>query len=476
MLRVAALACLGACWVWAQDAQAILSALRANHPAEALQLAQQALQKTPRNAQLITLEGLAFKGLGQPEKALSAFRQALRIDPNYLAALEGAAQIEYAAAAKEAIPDLDHLLELRPGEPTANAMRAVMAWRAGDCSTAVKHFEQSGSAIESQPDALRGYAVCLVRLRRFDDAGPIANRLGDPRFVAAVELSAERSKPALEALRPLIDGANPDAEALAMASVAYEAMGDTPNAVAALRRAIVLSPRTIRYYIDFANLSFAHKSYEAGIQVLNAGIALTPGASQLRLARGILYVQTGQDEQAEADFAAAERLDPKQPGTVDAEVLARLQKNDLDGAARLVREKIRARPKNAFLHYLLAEVLDWQGPPAGSPLFNQALTAAKEAVRFEPGLLLARNLLSRLYLDAGQVKPAIEQCRLVLKDDPHDPIALYRLMRALRMSDDPADAREIPEVVRRFNEARELANQKEAQENRYRLVDVTPRQ
>jgi len=49
-------------------------------------------------------------------------------------------------------------------------------------------------------------------------------------------------------------------------------------------------------------------------------------------------------------------------------------------------------------------------------------------------------------------------------------------MRALRMSDDPADAREIPEVVRRFNEARELANQKEAQENRYRLVDVTPRQ
>ena len=46
-------------------------------------------------------------------------------------------------------------------------------------------------------------------------------------------------------------------------------------------------------------------------------------------------------------------------------------------------------------------------------------------------------------------------------------------MRALRMSDDPADASEIPDVVRRFTEARELANQKEAQENRYRLLGVT---
>jgi tetratricopeptide (TPR) repeat protein len=456
-----------------QDAQAIVSELRANHPAEALRLARQALQKTPRDAQLITLEALAYKGIGQTENALSAFQQALRIDPNYLAALEGEAQIEYAAADRKVVPVLDHLLELRPDEPTAHAMRAVMAWRAGDCSTAVKHFEQSGRAVESQPDALRGYAVCLVRLKRFDEAEKIAKSVGDPRFTAGVELSAERSKPALEALQPLIGGVNPEPEALALASVAYEDLGDTPNAVATLRRAIVLSPRTIRYYIDFANLSFAHKSYEAGIQVLNAGLALAPDASELHLARGILYVQTGQMQQAEADFAAAERIDPNQPGTVDAEVLARLQKNDLDGAARLVREQIKARPKDAFLHYLLAEVLDWQGPPADSPLFGQALNAAKQAVQLQPGLLLARNLLSRLYLDAGQIKPAIEQCRLVLHNDPHDPIALYRLMRALRMSGDAADAREIPDVVRRFNEARELANQKEARENRYRLVDAS---
>ena len=75
-------------------------------------------------------------------------------------------------------------------------------------------------------------------------------------------------------------------------------------------------------------------------------------------------------------------------------------------------------------------------------------------------------------MDAGQLKPAIEQCHEVLRITPHDPIALYRLMRALKMSDDPDAAKEIPEVLRRFNEARDLARQKEAQESRYRLLEV----
>jgi tetratricopeptide (TPR) repeat protein len=196
----------------------------------------------------------------------------------------------------------------------------------------------------------------------------------------------------------------------------------------------------------------------------------------LHLARGILYVQTGRTDEADRDFAVAERRDPLQPGTVDARVLERLQLNDLDGAARLVREQIKSRPRDAFLHYLLAEVLNWQGPPAGSPEFRQAVSAAAEAVKLRPDLILARNLLSRLYLDDGQVKPAIEQCREVLRTDPHDPIALYRLMRALKMSDDPEAAKELPGVLRRFNEARELASRKEAQEGRYRLLeDSAPR-
>ena len=479
-MTLAVLLCSTAASVWAQNAQPIVTALRNKQYAQALDLAQQALKTTPRNAQILTLEGLAFRGLRRDEDALAAFQQALRADPDYVAALEGAAQIEYAAARPEAVLLLDRLLKLRPADPTAHAMRGVMAWKQRDCTTAVAHFGRSEAALAAQPEALREYGVCLVKLQRLEPAEKVFQQLvaGNPaaasarRSLSAVQLLAEHPQAALDSLQPLLKGESADPETLALASAAYEALGETPYAVATLRQAIVLSPRTVKYYLDFAGLSFAHKSYEAGIQIVSAGLKLSPEASQLHLARGILYVQTGQIDKADADFLVAERLDPRQPGTVDARVLEHLQDNDLNGAAQLVREQIKAQPKNAFLYYLLAEVINRQGPQVASLDFQQALDSAAEAVKLQPDLILARNLLSRLYMDAGQLKPAIEQCHEVLRITPHDPIALYRLMRALKMSDDSDAAKEIPEVLRRFNEARDLARQKEAQESRYRLLEV----
>jgi tetratricopeptide (TPR) repeat protein len=475
----AALVCATVSGARAQDANAIITALRADQFARALQLAEQRLKATPRDAQTLTLEGLALRGLGRSQEALAAFRRALKIDPDYLAALEGAAQIEYASGGAGATPLLDHLLQLRPDEPTAHAMRAVMAWKQKDCATAVAHFERAAPVIASQPDAHREYGVCLVRLGRPSAAVQIFQQLlaadvasHPARYaLASAECSAGQFQPALDSLKPLLEGAAPDAEALSIASAAYEGLGDTPHAVAALRQAIILSPRTVRYYLDFANLSFSHKSFDAGIQMATAGLTLIPDSPQLHLARGILYVQTGLTDRADADFLAAERLDPKQPGAVDVRVLEFLQQNNMNGAVRLVREQIKSSPTNAFLYYLLAEVLNWQGPPVDSPEFKQALEAAKKSVELDPALTLGRNLLSRLYLDSGQVKSAIAECRQVLRSDPSDPVALYRLMRALKASGDPEDAKQIPGVIEKFNEARRLATEKEEQESRYRLVE-----
>ena len=468
---------------WAQtpppNAQSIAAAIRAKNYDQALELAQQALKTAPNDVRILTLQALAFKELGQEGKALAGFHRVLELSPDYLAALEGAAQLEYAASSERAVPLLDRLLKLRPDEPTAHAMRAVMAWKQRDCETAVLHFERSRSVIASQPDALEEFGVCLVRLKRADAAAEVFRQLvaKDPanrraRYsLASVEMMAQRYQAAINAVEPLIAGADPDPKALALASSAYEALGDTPNAVGTLRQAIVADPRNESYYLDFAALSFAHKSYEAGIQMVKAGLMLSPDSPGLHLARGILYVQVGQIEQADADFAASERLDPQQPSTAVARVLSHLQQNNMDEALKAVQQEMSGRPNDGYLYYLLAEVLNWQGPPAGSPEFQKALDAALTAVRLQPGLTLARNLLSRLYLDNGQVKLAIEQCRAVLRDNPQDPVALYRLMRALKNTGDPEDAKQIPELLRKFNEARQNASKQEAQESRYKLVE-----
>ena len=87
---------------------------------------------------------------------------------------------------------------------------------------------------------------------------------------------------------------------------------DTPQAVATLRQAILLDPQNVNLYVDFANLSSAHDSFQVGIDVVSDGISQLPKAVPLYLARGVLYVQLAQYDKAEADFETAHELDPRQ--------------------------------------------------------------------------------------------------------------------------------------------------------------------
>src|SRR5580700_12044227 len=215
----------------------ITSALRAGQYDEALKLLQRELAHSPQSSQLWTLRGMANSGKGDKKEALVAFRHALSISPDYLPALEGAAQIEYESGGKDAATLLEHVLRVRPQDPTSHAMLAVLAYRKGDCATAVKHFEQSGPLIDSQPGALRGYGDCLVRLKENEKAIAVYTRAlpqsdADPaiRFhLASVQMMLERPKDAIATLQPALQQEKPDSDLLDLAASAYEADGNTPE-------------------------------------------------------------------------------------------------------------------------------------------------------------------------------------------------------------------------------------------------------
>ncbi len=462
----------------ADPASGIEQAIRTHQYEEAVKLARTALARSPNDVRVLTMEAIALSSQGHDADALAAYNQALRLAPDYLAALEGAAQIEYKTGSKAAVPLLDHILKLRPNDTTAHAMRAVMAWNQRDCETAARQFGLAGDAISAQPAALREYAACLSRLQRTVEAIPILRQLataepGDRQVryrLAAAQVTAGAYADAIDSIGPLVDGKDADPDSLDLASAAWEAMGDTPRAVAALRQAIVLAPTNTRLYVDFASLCLTHKSYDAGIAMIDAGLNRLPKAADLYLARGVLNVQLAQYDQADADFATAERLDPRQAYGSLARSLSQVQQNDFDKALATVRNQLRTRQKDEFLYYLLAEILTSQGAQVGSPEFQEAMHAALRAVELKPDFVLARDVLSRLYLESGQTERAIEQSRLALRNNPSDATALYRLIRALQRSDKPGDAAEIPALLKRFNEVRQELRKQEGEEARYKLL------
>jgi cytochrome c-type biogenesis protein CcmH/NrfG len=147
----------------------ISAALRARDFDRAAELSRSALQKFPGDSRLWTLQGIALANLHRDKDALVSFQKALKLSPNAVAALAGAAQIQYEANHPEAVALLKRLLKLRPEDPTAHAMLAVLEFRQHNCTEAVSHFEAAGPVLETQLDAQNAYGTCLVRLRRFDE-------------------------------------------------------------------------------------------------------------------------------------------------------------------------------------------------------------------------------------------------------------------------------------------------------------------
>lgn len=459
-----------------QDPAQIISALRTENYTEAKRLSDIQLQRFPQDARLWTLNGLALVRLGNSVHALASFKRALQISPNYLAALEGAAEIEYKNGDQSAVPLLQQIVSLHPGDKTSHAMLAGLAFKRGNCATAVEEFGRSEPLIHSQVSALSEYGSCLAKLSKPGQAIPIFKRIAELRNdderalynLAVVQSLARRYTEVIQTLSPLEKARTTDPDALDLLAEAYEANADTPRSVEVLRRAISANPDNPRYYVHFADLCMAHASYKVGIDMLNVGLKRLPDSAALYTARGVLYIQLGQYDKSESDFASAEQLDSNASMGMAALGMAALQQNNLQKAEATIRDRLGKQPDDAFLQYLLAETLARRGAAAGTPEFTQALKAARKAIQLQPNLSLARDVLSRLYLQEGNVSGAIEQSRLAVRADPDDQTALYHLILALRKA---GKKEEVTELTKQFAELRERVRRKEANERRYALVE-----
>jgi tetratricopeptide (TPR) repeat protein len=459
-----------------QEIGTITAALQAGQFDQALAYLQPELARSPKDIQLRTLQGIAFSGKGDKQDALAAFRRALDTSPDYLPALEGAAQIQYESDGKDAAALLERILRLRPDDPTSHAMLAEIAYRRSDCTKAVLHFEQSGSVLDSQPGALQQYGACLVTLKENEQAVAVfqralAHSTTDIRArcrLASVQIIAQHPKDAIVTLEPLLQAGTAGADVLELAAEAFEAAENTPEAVRILRQAIVSDPHNVDLYVDFATLCLDHQSFQVGVDMIDTGLEVEPKAAPLYVARGILYVQLAQYDKAEADFERADTLDPRQSFGSAAEGLAALQENDPNSALISVRKKLAQKPNDPFLLDSEAELLAQSGPEPGTANFRFAVNAAERAVALRPSLGTARDLLAKLYLQSGENQAAIEQSRRALEIDSEDQTALYHLIQALRKNGQDA---EVPDLLKRLAALRMEGTKEENERNRYKLVE-----
>ncbi|MGO8772832.1 MAG: tetratricopeptide repeat protein [Terracidiphilus sp.] len=466
--------------VHAQDAKVSISTIesqiRSEQYGQALKTLKVALQENPGDYRLWTLEGICFGLQHNDAEALAAFDKAVRISPNYTPALKGEVQVLYKTGDRRAIPLLERMLKSDPTDVTGHEMLGMLEKRAGDCHAAVSQFLLSKDAIDSHPDSLEGYGYCLVKLDRNADAIPVFRQLipllpgqSYPSYDLAILLvQMHNNDEAVKVLEPLLTPDQNDPDVLSLASQAYEADGNTPKAVALQRQAIVLNPTDPSNYVYFAVLCLNHDSYQVGVDMLDAGLKHIPNSSSLYLSRGVLYVQMGDFDKAEADINIAEHLDSKLIVGAYAADLAILEKNDPDKALLQVRAQLKAHPESPLLRLLLAQLLMNTAPESHSPAFREAMQNASSAAQSKPDLVDAHNLLASMYMSLNQYDKAIKESRISLQYDPSNETALYRLILALRHSGRGDD---LQPLVKRLSELHQESMRHETDRKKYRLVE-----
>jgi tetratricopeptide (TPR) repeat protein len=454
----------------------IISALKQNDYSEALRLTQAELSRYPTSPQLWTLRAMAFSGKGKTEDALQAYENALKLSPDYLAALEGVSQMLYKDQSQRAVPFLKHIVQLNPEDQVAHAMLGSLAFARGDCAIAVEYFEKSRDQIGTQQSAMLEYGICLAEINQTEKSISIlqsllasdSNNIAARRSLAAIQLKIEKPKDAIETLSPLLETGNIDSLTSQLAAAVYEANQDTPRAVQILHDAIERDPRNVDLYTDFANMAFAHQSFQAGVEMVSVGLKAQPRSATLYLARGVLYAQLALYDKAEADFEKAEELDPHQAFSAAASGLMAEKGTAYtnQGLADL-RHKLAKDPNDVFLWSLEASLLSESAPAPGTPEFSEAMHAAKQAIKLDPASSSAYDVLGKLYEQTGSTDEAIRQCRNALRYNPRDQTALYHLIMMLRKRDRD---NEIPGLLKRLAELRQDATRQEAERNRYKLI------
>ena len=455
----------------------ISDALQSRNFTQALALSHDALARRPSDYRIWTLRGMAIGGTGDLPLALSAYQHALKLDPTYLPALEGAAQAEFQMGHDTAGALLLKVLARRPGDPVSHAMLGVLEYRRGNCSDAVTHFQNATGIIASQPEALAAYGSCLVTLKRDEDAAVIfAEALAlDPaksqaRYnLALAQWNASHADDALATLRPALEGTPIDGDALTLAAEIFESKGDTARAIELLRNAILANPKDVDAYLQFAALSFDHASPQVGIDIVNSGLTQLPNEPRFYLVRGILLTQLGEFTRAAEDFDSASRIDPQLQFLGVAEGLVKSQQHKSVEALSEFRAAVRAHPNDAYAQYLLAESLQEQGKPEGSPEYKEEVDAATLAVKLDPRLVAAHDLLSSFYLEDGHTDLAIKESRDALALDANDQQAVYHLIVALRKSDQKD---QIPALLKRLIELRSKTDDDQKAKKRYRLYET----
>jgi TolB-like protein/Flp pilus assembly protein TadD len=170
-------------------------------------------------------------------------------------------------------------------------------------------------------------------------------------------------------------------------------------------------------------------------------VEIDPGLSQGYASKGIVLALTGRYSEAEREFEAALRLNPKLYEAYYYYARACFSQGKLDHAAVLLDQATAVRPESIDALSMLGGIYRGQKQEQlKNETFKRCLDAAESHLEFYPGDIRPLLLGAIALIELGETKRGLEWTRRALELEGRDPNVLYNAACAFCLGGELGDA------------------------------------
>jgi protein O-GlcNAc transferase len=436
------------------------SLARSGETRRAVSEMKEALAQDSRNAELHDELGSLYAMQKDWAPAEQEFSEAVRLKDDLASAHLHLGLVLQAEQKPSAIEECAKAYALAPGDPAVALTAGKTLADAGRDSEAVPILEH---AVELQPksaDAAYQLAIVLQRVDRVPEAIDLLKRVvhSEPANAAALTnlgMALAQMHKATEGIPFLkkavtIDPSDPTAHQDLAA--AYIQINQIEDAVAELKVAIRLSPDSPQLHYDLGTAYKLQDDATDAIPELETAAKLNPAGYEPPYVLGLLYLQVGRYQEAAQQLEVSLKLHP-QNGEAWATLGSVYSKLDrLPEAASALRKAIEQMPDQSDSHLLLASVLVKQNDTAGAAAERKV---AADLMRKHMNLQRAEVATNsgKSLLASGKIDDAIVQFRDALSFDPSYTEAHLKLAEALDKQGKTAEAAAERAQAEKLNQA-----------------------
>lgn len=374
----------------------VIALYHAGQTDQALETLKKLTNLFPTAAILFNIEGVCYANQQQFDIAISSYKQAIKIQPDYT-------EVHYnlgvafnnAGTPNQAISSYKRALEINPDYPEAHYNLGVIYSSQRKFSTAIFHYRQ---AIKFKPNYIKACSNLGIALK---DTGQL-------------QASAESYRQVLK-LQP----DNPEA-LYNLANVLYD-LGQIPAAIGYYNNALEINPDYAEAHNNIGiALKESGKTEQASNHYKNA-LKKNPNYAEAHFNLGIILQDTGQLHEAKNHYEQALKINPDYAEAHNNLGNTLHDLNQPDQAIDSYKKAIQIKPNYAQAHNNLGVSLN------ATHHSSLAINSYTKSLKLDPDYHDAHYNLGNAYKDAGQLNDAISCFQQVLKIKPNHAQALIHL-------------------------------------------------